>query len=111
MAFHNAFPIDEGHMLVIPKWHIVSLFDLPDNEQAAIWRLVTQVRAKLEADLQDLPSASTMVRRRVRRFYKPMFMSCAASLRFHETGFGESGDMKRWSSCNFSRLAYVYGNP
>jgi diadenosine tetraphosphate (Ap4A) HIT family hydrolase len=46
-AFPDAFPVTEGHTLVVPKRHVASLFDLPEEEQAAIWSLVALVRAKL----------------------------------------------------------------
>jgi diadenosine tetraphosphate (Ap4A) HIT family hydrolase len=39
-------------MLVVPRRHVASLFDLPEGEQAALWRLVAQVRSKLMAELQ-----------------------------------------------------------
>ena len=52
VAFPDAFPIAEGHTLVIPKRHVASLFDLPDDEQIALWRLVALVRGKLMAELQ-----------------------------------------------------------
>src|SRR5260370_29625410 len=35
-AIRDAFPVAEGHMLVVPKRHVASLFDLPDEEQAAL---------------------------------------------------------------------------
>jgi diadenosine tetraphosphate (Ap4A) HIT family hydrolase len=47
VAFLDVFPVTPGHTLVIPKRHVVSLFDLPEEEQAAVWRLVAQVRATL----------------------------------------------------------------
>jgi diadenosine tetraphosphate (Ap4A) HIT family hydrolase len=50
-AFPDAYPVAEGHTLVVPKWHVASLFDLPDDEQAALWRLVALVRSKLVAEL------------------------------------------------------------
>ena len=50
-AIPDAFPIADGHTLVIPKRHVASLFDLTDEEQAAVSRLVAQVRAKLMADM------------------------------------------------------------
>lgn len=46
-AFLDAFPVGEGHMLVIPRRHVISLFELTENEQEAVWKLVSQVRAKL----------------------------------------------------------------
>src|SRR5262245_42317915 len=51
-AFPDAFPVVEGHLLVVPKRHVVSLFDLTDEEQAAIWRLVGRVRGKLASELR-----------------------------------------------------------
>ena len=52
MAFLDGFPVTPGHMLVVPKRHVASIFDLPDEEQAALWRLVAQVRGKLMSELQ-----------------------------------------------------------
>jgi diadenosine tetraphosphate (Ap4A) HIT family hydrolase len=52
VAIPDAFPVAEGHTLVIPKRHVASLFDLTDEEQAAIWRLVAQVRGQLASELQ-----------------------------------------------------------
>jgi diadenosine tetraphosphate (Ap4A) HIT family hydrolase len=46
-ALWDAFPVTEGHTLVIPKRHAVSLFDLSPEEQAALWRLVAEVRSQL----------------------------------------------------------------
>lgn len=51
VALLDAFPVTEGHTLVIPNRHVASLFDLPDEEQVAVWRLVAQVRANLMAEL------------------------------------------------------------
>jgi diadenosine tetraphosphate (Ap4A) HIT family hydrolase len=50
-AFPDAFPVAEGHTLVVPKRHVASLFDLAEEEQVALWRLVALVRAKLMAEL------------------------------------------------------------
>jgi len=52
LALFDAFPVAEGHTLVIPKQHVVSLFDLPERDLAEVWRLVVKVRAKLMADLK-----------------------------------------------------------
>jgi diadenosine tetraphosphate (Ap4A) HIT family hydrolase len=51
LAIPDAFPVAPGHTLVVPKPHVVSIFDLSDEEQAAVWKLVAQVRAKLWHDL------------------------------------------------------------
>lgn len=51
IAFPDAYPITEGHTLIVPKRHVASLFDLSEAEQAAVWQLVALVRAKLWHDL------------------------------------------------------------
>lgn len=52
VAFLDGFPVTAGHTLVVPKRHIASVCDLPEEEQGAVWSLVTQVRAKLLAELK-----------------------------------------------------------
>jgi diadenosine tetraphosphate (Ap4A) HIT family hydrolase len=52
VAFPDAFPVTAGHTLVVPRRHVTGLFDLPEDEQAAVWALVTQVRALLLAELK-----------------------------------------------------------
>jgi diadenosine tetraphosphate (Ap4A) HIT family hydrolase len=47
LALFDAYPIAEGHTLVVPRRHVVSLYELPDTEQAALWSLVAQVRGWL----------------------------------------------------------------
>jgi diadenosine tetraphosphate (Ap4A) HIT family hydrolase len=51
LAFPDRFPVAQGHTLVLPKRHVASLFDLPEDEQAAVWQLVARVRAMLLAEL------------------------------------------------------------
>ena len=52
LALLDGFPVTQGHTLVIPKRHVASLFELPAEEQAAVWALVAQVRAVLLAELR-----------------------------------------------------------
>jgi diadenosine tetraphosphate (Ap4A) HIT family hydrolase len=52
VALLDGFPVTQGHTLVIPKRHVASLFELSDEEQAAVWRLVAEVRASLIAELR-----------------------------------------------------------
>jgi diadenosine tetraphosphate (Ap4A) HIT family hydrolase len=52
LAFLDAFPITEGHTLVVPKRHVSSLFDLSEEEQTAIWRTVAQVRDALASEFR-----------------------------------------------------------
>ena len=51
-ALADAYPVTEGHTLVVSKRHVVSLFDLNTEEQAAMWRLAAEVRARLLEGLQ-----------------------------------------------------------
>lgn len=48
IVLHDVFPISEGHALVVPRRHVASLFDLPTEEQAALWQLVAEARQQLQ---------------------------------------------------------------
>jgi diadenosine tetraphosphate (Ap4A) HIT family hydrolase len=47
VAFYDGFPVSPGHTLVVAKQVTVSLFDLSEFAQAAVWRVVDNVRAIL----------------------------------------------------------------
>jgi len=47
LAFYDAFPVSEGHALVIPKRHVASIFELPLEELVTLWSQVTTVRSAL----------------------------------------------------------------
>ena len=47
----DAFPVTQGHTLVVPRQHIASLYQLPPDAQAALWGLVTDARQRLQDDL------------------------------------------------------------
>src|SRR5512136_1919439 len=47
LALLDAFPVTEGHAVVIPKRHVVSIFELPPEELAALWAQVATVRELL----------------------------------------------------------------
>jgi diadenosine tetraphosphate (Ap4A) HIT family hydrolase len=51
-ALPDAFPVSDGHTVIVPKRHVASLFDLREEELAAIWLLVALVRSKLMAELK-----------------------------------------------------------
>jgi diadenosine tetraphosphate (Ap4A) HIT family hydrolase len=51
LAFRDGYPVAEGHTLVVPRLHVAGVFDLGPAEQAALWRLVSQVRAQLQGEL------------------------------------------------------------
>jgi diadenosine tetraphosphate (Ap4A) HIT family hydrolase len=47
LALLDAYPVTEGHVLVIPKRHVASIFELPPEELAALWAQVATVRRLL----------------------------------------------------------------
>ena len=47
IALLDAYPVAEGHTLIIPKRHVASLYELSDSEQAALWHLAAEARARL----------------------------------------------------------------
>lgn len=47
VALRDAFPVADGHTLVVPRQHVASVFDLSDFDQSQVWRLVAQVRSDL----------------------------------------------------------------
>lgn len=49
MAFFGKFPVNEGHVLIIPKRHVASFFDLTEEEVLGIWRLVQEVKDLLDS--------------------------------------------------------------
>lgn len=51
LAFHDGYPVTEGHTLVVPRRHVTTLFELPPDEQANIWLFVSRVRDFLAAKL------------------------------------------------------------
>jgi len=47
IGFLDAYPVSEGHALVIPKRHVMILHDLTPTELNDIWALVGQIRKEL----------------------------------------------------------------
>ena len=50
VALPDAFPLNPGHTLVVPRRHVADLFDLSPGEQADVWRLVAEVKADLQRE-------------------------------------------------------------
>ena len=48
LAMFDAYPVCEGHTLVVPQQHAASVFELPELAQAEVWRLVARVRLLLQ---------------------------------------------------------------
>ena len=49
VAFKDPFPVNPGHTLVVPRRHVDGLFELSVEEQAALWRLLPEVKQRLDA--------------------------------------------------------------
>jgi diadenosine tetraphosphate (Ap4A) HIT family hydrolase len=49
-AFLDAFPLNAGHCLIVPRRHETNFFALTAPEQAAVWALLSKVRLHIEAD-------------------------------------------------------------
>jgi diadenosine tetraphosphate (Ap4A) HIT family hydrolase len=59
-AVLDGFPVSPGHMLVLPKPHMltgiaVSLFDLHEQDRAGCWLLIDRVREHLRKTLTPMP--------------------------------------------------------
>jgi diadenosine tetraphosphate (Ap4A) HIT family hydrolase len=51
-AMFDGYPISKGHILIIPKRHISSYFELPLKEQSACWFMVNKVQEILKAEFE-----------------------------------------------------------
>lgn len=47
LALPDAYPVTDGHTLVVPKRHVERLFDLPAHELRDLWTLVARTREHL----------------------------------------------------------------
>jgi diadenosine tetraphosphate (Ap4A) HIT family hydrolase len=50
VAFWDAFPLNPGHCLIVPRRHEADFLALTPEEQAAVWALVALVRRHIEAE-------------------------------------------------------------
>jgi diadenosine tetraphosphate (Ap4A) HIT family hydrolase len=46
-ALWDAYPVSEGHALVVPRRHVASIYDLPGQDQHSLWELVAEARQAL----------------------------------------------------------------
>ena len=53
LALLDGFPVSAGHILVVPRAHVASLFDLEEHAQADLWRLVASIRREALASGAD----------------------------------------------------------
>jgi diadenosine tetraphosphate (Ap4A) HIT family hydrolase len=52
LAFPDAYPLPDGHTLVVPRKHVASIYELTAEKQSAIWSLVAEVRERLLTGLK-----------------------------------------------------------
>ena len=52
IATPDAFPVSEGHTLIIPRRHISSIFEATEEELVHIFKLVAQTRVLLNEQFQ-----------------------------------------------------------
>ncbi|MFQ5679812.1 MAG: HIT family protein [Gemmatimonadota bacterium] len=52
LAIRDLFPVADGHLLVIPRRHVASLYDLTASEQTALWDLTRDARNLLIDELR-----------------------------------------------------------
>lgn len=48
VAFYDSFPVSDGHVLIIPKRHCVTYFDLTSEEIKAIFELSNKIKEILD---------------------------------------------------------------
>ena len=48
LAFYDGFPVSPGHVLIIPRRHVASFFDLTKEEKVDLLRLADQVKSIIE---------------------------------------------------------------
>ena len=52
VAVPDAYPVTEGHTLVVTRRHVTSLYELSETEQQAVWEVVSEVRQRLLTKLK-----------------------------------------------------------
>jgi diadenosine tetraphosphate (Ap4A) HIT family hydrolase len=46
VAIRDGYPISPGHILIIPKRHVASFFELNEQEEDGVWALLKQARVE-----------------------------------------------------------------
>jgi diadenosine tetraphosphate (Ap4A) HIT family hydrolase len=52
VALSDAYPVVDGHTLIVPRKHVGTIYELTMPEQKAIWELTGQVRKRLLTSLK-----------------------------------------------------------
>lgn len=50
IGFRDAFPVSQGHTLVIPRRHVPSLFDTTAEERIAMFELLEEAKEQLQSE-------------------------------------------------------------
>lgn len=48
VAFPDRYPLSAGHTLIVPKVHVADYFELEEAVRTDLWRLVDEVKARLD---------------------------------------------------------------
>ena len=51
-AHYDSYPVNPGHCLVITRRHVAGYFDATAEEKAAIWELVDEIKAIIDAEFK-----------------------------------------------------------
>ncbi len=49
-AIYDSFPVNRGHVLVIPKRHFESFFEASEEEMTAIYKIIKEVKERVDWD-------------------------------------------------------------
>ncbi len=52
LVIRDGYPVSPGHSLIIPKRHIVSFFDLKDDERISLFHRLTEAKTALDAEFK-----------------------------------------------------------
>jgi len=50
LAMYDKYPVNKGHVLVLPKRHVGDYFELSEAEVEDVWKLVSDVKVFLESE-------------------------------------------------------------
>jgi diadenosine tetraphosphate (Ap4A) HIT family hydrolase len=51
ITVRDHFPVSNGHTLIIPKRHVISAFELTNEEHSAVWAACLEAKAQLHEEL------------------------------------------------------------
>lgn len=48
IAIYDGFPVSKGHMLIIPKMHILDYFEIEQSDREGLWQLIDKCKKFLD---------------------------------------------------------------